>query len=81
MRFDGPSGLDVTSLALAVPAASRVQETTPGRYVLHGNVDPRLLADLTRWCADRDVMPDGLSVERRSLEDVFLDLTGSEPRS
>jgi ABC-2 type transport system ATP-binding protein len=47
---------------------------------VHGDVDPRLLADLTRWCADRDVMPQGLTVGRRSLEDVFLELTGSELR-
>ena len=63
------------------PAASRVDEVAPGRYVVHGDVDTHLLADLTRWCADRDVMPEGLTVGRRSLEDVFLDLTGSELRA
>ena len=42
---------------------------------------PQLLAALTTWCADRDLMPDGLTVERRTLEDVFLELTGSEVRA
>ena len=46
-----------------------------------GDVDTHLLADLTRWCADREVMPEGLTVGRRSLEDVFLDLTGSDLRA
>ncbi len=80
LRFDGPPGLDVAGLAAALPAATRVDEVSPGRYVLHGAVDARLLADLTGWCADRDVMPAGLTVGRRSLEDVFLELTGSELR-
>ena len=80
LRFDGPAGLDVAGLAAALPAATSVDEVSPGRYVVHGDVDARLLADLTRWCADRDVMPEGLTVGRRSLEDVFLELTGSELR-
>jgi ABC-2 type transport system ATP-binding protein len=81
LRFEGPPGLDVVALTGALPAATRVDEVSPGRYVLHGDVDAHLLADLTRWCADRDVMPVGLTVGRRSLEDVFLELTGSELRS
>jgi len=80
LRFSARTGLDVAALAAAVPAATRAEEVSPGRYVVHGAVDPRLLADLTAWCAARDVMPEGLSVGQRSLEDVFLELTGTEPR-
>ena len=80
LRFEAPPALDLVSLAAALPAPSQVTEVSPGRYVVHGAVDTHLLADLTRWCADRDVMPEGLTVGRRSLEDVFLDLTGSELR-
>jgi ABC-2 type transport system ATP-binding protein len=81
LRFAGPPGLDVGGLAAALPAASRVEEISAGRYVVHGDVDAHLLADLTRWCADRGVMPEGLTVGRRSLEDVFLELTGSDLRT
>ena len=81
LRFAGPPGLDVDGLTAALPAASRVDEVSPGRYVVHGDVDAQLLADLTRWCADRDVMPEGLTVGRRTLEDVFLELTGSDLRA
>ena len=41
---------------------------------------PQLLAAVTAWCADRAVMPSDLQVGRRTLEDVFLDLTGRELR-
>jgi ABC-2 type transport system ATP-binding protein len=80
LRFEGPPGLDLVALAAALPAATRVEEPAPGRYVVHGTVDTHLLAAVTRWCADREVMPEGLTVGRRSLEDVFLELTGSELR-
>ncbi len=80
LSFRADAGLDVVGLAAALPGACRVDEVSPGRYVVQGQVDPRLLADLTAWCAARDVMPEGLSVGRRSLEDVFLDLTGPELR-
>jgi ABC-2 type transport system ATP-binding protein len=81
VRFQAAPGLDVASLATALPTATSVTEVTPGRYQVAGAVDPRFVADLTAWCAARDVMPSGLTVERRSLEDVFLELTGSELRS
>nr|WP_284287070.1 ATP-binding cassette domain-containing protein [Angustibacter aerolatus] len=59
------------------PAARRRgRRARPGEYVVHGAVDPRVLSTLTAWCAARQVMPEGLTVGRRSLEDVFLDLTG-----
>jgi ABC-2 type transport system ATP-binding protein len=81
VRFRADPGLDVAALAAAVPAATSVTEVSPGSYRVDGAVDSRFVADLTAWCAARDVMPHGLSVERRSLEDVFLELTGSELRS
>ena len=81
LSFRATAGLDVDGLAAAVPGASRVDEVSPGRYVVQGQVDARLLAAVTAWCADRDVMPEGLAVGQRSLEDVFLELTGSELRA
>ena len=80
LRFDGPVGLDVAGLAASLPGAARADEVSPGRYVVQGTVDTHLLAGVTRWCADREVMPEGLTVERRSLEDVFLEITGAELR-
>ena len=51
-------------------------EPSPGSYVVAGVIDPLVLATVTSWCASHQVMPQGLSVGRRSLEDVFLELTG-----
>jgi ABC-2 type transport system ATP-binding protein len=47
---------------------------------VQGLIDPQLLAAVTGWCADRGVLAEDLQVQRRSLEDVFLELTGREPR-
>ncbi|WP_431954704.1 ABC transporter ATP-binding protein [Actinacidiphila sp. bgisy167] len=81
LRFSGRPGLDLTSLLKALPDDSAAVELTPGAYRVEGKVDPQLLATVTSWCAQHGVMPDRLAVERRTLEDVFLELTGKELRS
>ncbi len=80
VQFDGPPGLDVASLAAALPGAVRVTEVSGGRYLVDGTVTPELLAALTAWCAKHGVLAQGLQVGRRTLEDVFLELTGKELR-
>ncbi|MET9496804.1 ABC transporter ATP-binding protein [Streptomyces sp. NPDC006552] len=80
LRFSGRPGLDVASLLKALPADSAAVELTPGSYRVAGKVDPQLLATVTSWCAQHGVMPDRISVERHTLEDVFLELTGKELR-
>lgn len=80
VQFDGPSGLDVSSLAAALPGSARITEVSGGRYLVDGSVTPELLAALTSWCAARGVLAQGLQVGRRTLEDVFLELTGKELR-
>jgi ABC-2 type transport system ATP-binding protein len=74
--FDGPAGLDLEALRAALPGPVSVQEDVPGRYTVRGEIGPELLAALTRWCAQQGVMPEGLRVGRRTLEEVFLELTG-----
>jgi ABC-2 type transport system ATP-binding protein len=76
MRFAARPGLDVHHLRAALPLGSQVEELTPGAYVVRGAVDPALIATLTAWCAAQGVLAQSLSVEHRTLEDVFLDLTG-----
>jgi ABC-2 type transport system ATP-binding protein len=80
VRFAADPRLDLATLRSALPADVRVDEPTPGSYVVEGTVDPRVLATVTSWCAAQHVMPQGLTVGRRSLEDVFLDLTGRSLR-
>jgi ABC-2 type transport system ATP-binding protein len=72
LRFRATPGLDLTGLP-------RSREEAPGRYVVDGTVDPQLMATVTAWCAERGVLAEDLRA--RSLEDVFLDLTGRELRA
>ncbi|QLE71555.1 ABC transporter ATP-binding protein [Streptomyces rectiverticillatus] len=81
LRFSGRPGLDLGSLLKALPADSTAAELTPGTYRVGGRIDPQLLATVTTWCAQNGVMPDRIAVERHTLEDVFLELTGKELRA
>jgi ABC-2 type transport system ATP-binding protein len=80
VRFGARPRLDLSALRAALPPDVRVSEQTPGDYQVTGAVDPRVLSTVTAWCAAQGVMPEGLTVGRRSLEDVFLDLTGRSLR-
>jgi ABC-2 type transport system ATP-binding protein len=81
IRFTAAPGLDIVSLAAELPEGTQVRETVPGHYLVTGALDPRLLASVTAWCAERQVMPEDLAVDRRTLEDVFIELTGHELRT
>lgn len=78
LRFTGRPGLDLGSLVKALPDGSGAAEPLPGTYRITGSIDPQLLATVTSWCAQHSVMPEGISVERHTLEDVFLELTGKQ---
>jgi ABC-2 type transport system ATP-binding protein len=44
--------------------------------VVTGPADASSLAVVSRWCEDNDVLPESLTLGQRTLEDVFLELTG-----
>ena len=83
LRFRAEAGLDIDNLLSALPPACAAKESPAGHYVIevHGNVDPLLLAAVTAWCAERGVLANSLRIESRTLEDVFLELTGKDLRS
>jgi len=85
LRFDATAGLDRAAVVAALDASGEpgpwaVFEPQPGSYVVAGPAGPRTLAVLTGWLADHDVLASRLTVGRRTLEDVFLDLTGRHLR-
>ncbi|MET0929960.1 MAG: ABC transporter ATP-binding protein [Aeromicrobium sp.] len=80
VRFTSRPGLDVADLMLALPHDTKVDEVNPGAYVVAGAVDPELLSTLAAWCAGQGVMTESLLVERQTLEDRFLELTGKALR-
>jgi len=83
LRFRAEPGLDTDSLLAALPPGSAAKESPAGYYVVevHDRVDPQLLAAVTAWCAEHGVLAQNLRIENRTLEDVFLELTGRELRS
>ncbi|MGE2737955.1 ABC transporter ATP-binding protein [Mycolicibacterium vaccae] len=80
LRFRAPRMLDLALLVAALPEGYRASEATPGEYLVEGHIDPQVLATVTAWCARLDVLATDMRVEQRSLEDVFLELTGRELR-
>nr|WP_156388464.1 MULTISPECIES: ABC transporter ATP-binding protein [unclassified Rhodococcus (in: high G+C Gram-positive bacteria)] len=80
LRFSAPAGLDLSLLQMVLPEGFDPVESSPGSYLLEGTIDPQVLATVTSWCARLNVLATDLRVEQRSLEDVFLDLTGRELR-
>jgi len=81
LRFTATPGLDLDLLLKALPEGCVGKESPAGQYLLEGHIDPQLLAAVTAWCATQGVLAQDLRVEQRSLEDVFLEVTGREQRA
>jgi len=81
IRCRATPGLPLDLLLTDLPEGTRAEEIEAGHYLISGDVTPQLLATLTAWCARRGVLAENLAVERRSLEDVFLEVTGRELRT
>lgn len=78
LRFRARPGLGTDELLAALPPGSAAKESPAGHYLIEGDVRPELLATVTAWCASNGVLAEELRIERRTLEDVFLELTGRE---
>jgi ABC-2 type transport system ATP-binding protein len=82
LTFTAVTGLPVEALTAALLAAHggtpTAREIAPGSYAVEGVASAAALATVAAWCAARDVLPDHLSTGGRSLEDVFLALTGHQ---
>lgn len=81
LRFQARPGLDLDQLLSALPPGTTAKESPAGHYLVEGEVGPHLLAAVTAWCASHDVLAADLRIESRTLEDVFLDMTGRTLRS
>ena len=80
LRFTAPAGLSLDLLVDALPEGYKPTEVYAGQYLVEGTIDPQVVATVTSWCARHNVLATDLRVEQRSLEDVFLELTGRELR-
>jgi ABC-2 type transport system ATP-binding protein len=80
--FAAEAGLDCVALASALSLpANLVVEERPGEYLLRSAGTPALVADLACHLRDNDVMLAALQAGRRSLEEVFLQITAEADRA
>ena len=74
IRFSADPGLPLDALTEALGARSSAEQS-PGEYVVYVEASPARLAVLATWLAERNILARDISVDRGSLEEVFLRLT------
>ncbi|MEU0500727.1 ABC transporter ATP-binding protein [Nocardia sp. NPDC005998] len=80
LRFTAPPKLDLRLLKTALPEGFSPREMTPGSYLVEGEINPQVLATVTAWCAQQNVLATDIRIDQRRLEEVFLELTGRDLR-
>jgi len=75
LRFEAPAGLPLGDLTARLGSGATAAEPSPGRYVVTGSITPDMIATVTAWCAERDVMANRLTTGAGTLEAAFLALT------
>ena len=66
------------SLRAQLGAGTEVRQLDAVSMLVHGPADSTTLGRVSRWCEANDVLPESLTLGQRTLEDVFLALTGRE---
>ena len=77
IRFQLPRGTATADLPFVEAPGTTVR--SDGRVEMRTAEDVRVLAELTRWALATEVSLTGLTVERATLEDTYLRLTGYRP--
>lgn len=77
LTFEAVPGLDVARM---VPEGLSAVETRPGSYTVTGPLTAADLAALAQAWDAAAIMPTALQLSPRSLEDVFLEVSGKEQR-
>jgi ABC-2 type transport system ATP-binding protein len=76
IRFEAPPALDVGALAAALGAApGAVTEAPPGTYRVTGEASAARVAVVAGWLAEHDLPLGDLRTGRRTLEEVYLEVT------
>ncbi|HEY1134353.1 MAG TPA: ABC transporter ATP-binding protein [Nocardioides sp.] len=66
------------SLQEALGPATEVTTVNAQSLLITGPADASTLAKVSAWCESHGVLPESLTLGQRTLEDVFLQLTGRE---
>ena len=72
-----PAGAEASLQATLGPHIE-VRPTSSHSLLVTGPADATTLAKVSAWCAELGVVPESLTLGQRTLEDVFLHLTGRE---
>jgi ABC-2 type transport system ATP-binding protein len=78
VRSEG--SLDSKALGAHLGSTLMVTDLAPSQYLISGSVDAQTATAVTEWCSSHDVALREVSVRNRTLDDVFLELTGREIR-
>ncbi|AZI58062.1 ABC transporter ATP-binding protein [Nakamurella antarctica] len=81
LAFSAISGLNLDLVLTALPHGYSAAEREPGHYRIYGDITPTAMATVTAWCAQVGVLVTDLRVGQRSLDDVYLELTGRKIRA
>ncbi len=79
LSFQATPGIDIAELE-RLEGTTSATETKPGQYVIAAEEIDRLVMALMLWANGAGIQPTNIKIERASLEDVFLKLTGEEVR-
>jgi ABC-2 type transport system ATP-binding protein len=66
------------SLQKALGPSTEVHAVNDQSLLISGPADASTLATVSAWCETHGVLPESMSLGQRTLEDVFLQLTGRE---
>ena len=66
------------SLQATLGAGTEVRPVTAQSLMISGPADASTLAKVSAWCDEQGVLPESLTLGQRTLEDVFLQITGRE---
>ncbi len=64
------------SLRAVLGPQAEVRQVSAVSMIVTGPADATTLGKVSAWCEELDVLPESLTLGQRSLEDVFLELTG-----
>ena len=82
LTFTTDRELDLGRLDEALSSLSlKARATRPLRYQVSGEASPRVIAEIAAEAQRQSVLLRRLDVAQRTLEDVFLDITGRQLRS
>ena len=66
------------SLQATLGAGTEVRPVNAHSLLITGPADASTLAKVSAWCDEQGVLPESLTLGQRTLEDVFLQITGRE---